>query len=512
MSYLVSIVVDSPDEYHLHRHSICFGVDIRSRALLKVTIVAELELTVHCKTLPNRIGFGVMCTLFPLWALIIPTCLGLVSAMLMQYPIQAALAFYMLSVLAVIPLACIFFTALFEDDRLNLSKDSMSFPLFMLFGLRFRRNRSWQELADATLIRGIDDKDSKLVLRFTNGEQLRLKSKWFNRAELEQLLLSVELWGTNCKRTPELMDYQRHLQNDNSGVGKQSYTQMWEEELGRRFNATSFVPLEPGHTLRQGQLRVVSQLAFGGLSAIYLAQRNEQEMVVLKEAVVPSSADTESRRKAEEMFNREAALLIHLDHPNVARVIDHFVDDGRNYLMLEYINGQDLRQHVKQNGPQPEGVVVEWAIEIAEILFYLHRQNPPIIHRDLTPDNLVLKNDGSIRLIDFGAANQFVGSATGTLVGKQAYISPEQLRGKADLQSDIYSFGGTLHFLLTDPTPLMAAHPQQCLSDISDEMDKLVADLSAFDKGARIKSASEALERLKAINGSSSNLLTGGRV
>jgi serine/threonine protein kinase len=238
-------------------------------------------------------------------------------------------------------------------------------------------------------------------------------------------------------------------------------------------------------------------------------------MVVLKEAVVPASADVETRRKAEEMFNREAALLVRLDHANIAKVIDHFVDDARNYLMLEYINGQDLRQYVKQNGPQSEPTVIEWGIAIAEILTYLHRQNPPIIHRDLTPDNLVLKNDGTLRLIDFGAANQFVGTATGTLVGKQAYIAPEQLRGKADLQSDIYSFGGTMFYLLTgkDPMPLMVGHPKEILGDISEEMDALVAELTAFEKTQRTLCAQDALDKLNSLKAKNegTNLVVGGR-
>lgn len=476
--------------------------------------MADLELTVHCRTVPNRVGFTVMCALFPVWALIVPTCLGLVSAMVMQYPISAVIAFTLLFGLGIIPIASIFLTAFFEDDRLNLSKDGISFPLFMLGKLRFRRNRSWQELADATISKTLDGKD-KVVLHFSGGEVMPLNSKWFNKAEMEQLLLSLELWGANCKRTPELMDYQRQLQNESTGAGNQSYTQMWEEELARRFNATAFVPLEPDHTLKGGELKVVKQIAFGGLSAIYLAQRHGTDMVVLKEAVVPGSAEVDTRRKAEEMFNREAALLVRLDHPNIAKVIDHFVDDSRNYLMLEYINGQDLRQYVRQNGPQPEAQVLDWAIAIAEILTYLHQQNPPIIHRDLTPDNLVLKNDGTLRLIDFGAANQFVGTATGTLVGKQAYIAPEQLRGKADLQSDIYSFGGTMYYLLTgkDPMPLMVAHPKEILGDISEDMDALVAELTAFEKTQRTSSAHDALDKMKALKAKNegSNLVAGGR-
>ena len=84
---------------------------------------------------------------------------------------------------------------------------------------------------------------------------------------------------------------------------------------------------------------------------------------------------------------------------------------------------------------------------------YLHGQNPPIIHRDVTPDNLVLDRTGSIKLIDFGAANEFIATATGTLVGKQSYIAPEQFRGHATPQSDIYALGCTLYYLATGADP-----------------------------------------------------------
>jgi tRNA A-37 threonylcarbamoyl transferase component Bud32 len=454
--------------------------------------------------------------LLPVWALIVPTCLGFLTSMLMQNPTtQSFLVLMLLVGLASIPVMGVLLTAFFEDDRLNLSKDSLSFPLFMMPFLRFRRNRSWGELTSASLLHDENERQRKLLLHFANGENLQLSTKWFNQQDLEQVMLSIELWGTNCARSVPLIDYQTRLQNDIRGIGTGgSYTQMWEEELSRRFNATAFVPLEPDHTLHKGRLKIVRQIAFGGLSAIYLAQKDEQEMVVVKEAVVPASSDVQTRRKAEEMFVREAHLLVQLDHENIAQVYDHFVEDGRNYLLLEYVNGQDLRQHVKQNGAQPEALVIQWAMQVCQILKYLHGRTPPIIHRDLTPDNLVLRNDGGIKLIDFGAANQFVGTATGTLVGKQAYISPEQLRGKADLQSDIYSLGGTIYFLLTgkDPMPLAESRPKSVLPAISQEMDDLVAALTAFDKKARIAEADEAYQRLSAIRqrGESEPVLLGG--
>ncbi len=90
-------------------------------------------------------------------------------------------------------------------------------------------------------------------------------------------------------------------------------------------------------------------------------------------------------------------------------------------------------------------------------MLYLHNQKVPILHRDLTPDNLLLDESDALKLIDFGAAHQFVEGVTGTLIGKQCYIAPEQLRGSASVRSDIYSFGCTLYFLLTGNDPVALA-------------------------------------------------------
>ena len=223
---------------------------------------------------------------------------------------------------------------------------------------------------------------------------------------------------------------------------------------------------------------------------------------MLKEAVVPAFASAQARRKAEEHFLREAEFLTRLKHERIAAVLDHFVEDGRNYLMLEYISGQDLRQYIGQNGPQSEERVLIWGKEIADILQYLHEQIPPIIHRDLTPDNLMLGRDGTISLIDFGAANELLSQSTGTLVGKQAYMAPEQLRGKATRQSDLYGLGATLYFLLTacDPVPLSVSHPRHVMADISPELDDLVALLTSFAESDRADSAKSVASTFEEIS------------
>jgi hypothetical protein len=461
--------------------------------------MAELELSIRYNTLAHRIGFILMCILFPVWSLIAPVMLGLFVTCMAFSTTHVPLLGALLVVLGLLSIsfAGMVMTSIAEDDRLFISKNGFAFPPLFIPANRFRRGRVWTELLAADIEPSSNDKD-RLVLRFHADHAMALNLSHIEKKHIEQILLAIELWGTSCNRSPGLITYQNELQNQNRGLGQFSQTQMWEEELSRRFSATSFVPLEPNHKLRSGKLQIVRQLAFGGLSAIYLAQENKLDMIVVKEAVIPPSADVEARRKAEARLDREARLLMQLRHQNIARVLDHFIEDARHYLLLEYVNGQDLRQFVKQNGPQSEETVKKWAGTIASIVEYLHTQDPPIIHRDLTPDNLVLRNDGELILIDFGAANQFVGAATGTLVGKQAYIAPEQLRGKAEPQSDLYALGGTLFFLLTgrDPVPLSVSHPKSVLPEISDELDALIADCSTFEISDRIASAKAVGERL----------------
>jgi serine/threonine-protein kinase len=338
----------------------------------------------------------------------------------------------------------------------------------------------------------------RLLLTYSDAAVVSLDLKGIKKDELEKLLLAIELWAKDCERGPELIAYQNQLQNDTKGIAGHSYTQIWEEELGRRFHATSFVPLEPEHILKGGRIKVVRQLAFGGFSAIYLAQRDGTELVVLKEAVIPPSSNEEAKQAAQQYLAKEAQILSGLSHPQIARVLDVFVEDSRHYLLLEYVHGQDLRQLVKQHGGQSQDKVLSWAIDLAHILVYLHGQDHPVIHRDLTPDNIVLRNDGTIVLIDFGAANEFIGTATGTLIGKQAYIAPEQLRGKATPKSDFYALAGTLYFLLTgkDPIPLSVSRPSKQNIEIDPRFDELVAKLSAFEEEDRQQNAKEILATL----------------
>lgn len=398
------------------------------------------------------------------------------------------------------------------DYRLRLTSEGISFPLIFLWPLRGRKERKWKDVTHVGLAQITSgniirlqshrsaDLPGKLVISFNTGETAKLALSGLPRAQVEELLLAVEIWAKSAGKEPELMQLRDAMQGVDSIGHQLSYTQMWEDEMSRKFSATAFVPLPSGHQLQDGRLTVIKQLAFGGLSAIYLAQLGHQKNVVLKEFIVPE-VDPEARAKAEELFNREATLLKKLQHAQISRVLDHFVEEGRTYLLLEHIAGSDLRTIVKTQGPQAPEKVLHWSRQIALVLEYLHRHDPPIIHRDVTPDNIVVGTQDRIVLIDFGAANEYVGTATGTLVGKQCYIAPEQFRGDTVTASDIYALGATMYFCLTgaDPEPLGPSSPASIVATISPELDQLVQNCMAFECADRLASARQVADEIDKI-------------
>ncbi len=253
-------------------------------------------------------------------------------------------------------------------------------------------------------------------------------------------------------------------------------TELWQDELSRQYLTSNYTPLPSGHQLAGGRWTVLMQLNGGGMEAVYLAQQTNKTKVIVKEAVLPLDLSEKQTDKAVELFLRQVRLLQKLDHPQVVRVIDHFVEQGRNYLVLDFMPGTSLRQQVRSTRERPESEVLDIAMQIADILHYLHSQDPPVLHRDLTPDNLILDAKGRVALIEFGSAGEFISNATGTMICKQSYIAPEQFRGRAIPQSDLYSFGGTLHYLLTgvDPVPLSVSSPKSINPAVSVSLSRLV--------------------------------------
>jgi predicted Ser/Thr protein kinase len=472
--------------------------------------MTELIVRVQYQTKVRKASLAMLKATFPVWGIMAPLISGSCLAFLACYMVTTGGNAAGLGIGSLIPvlfggitllamfLVGLFLTNWLSRDCLVVDRDGLQLPLNPW---NSRRALTWQDLtrvqispADAE-----DWRQQDMVLFSPEQKPLRIGLGDLAAEQIEQMLLGIEMWAKGCDVDQSVQDLKRAISTQ--AHESLNYTQMWEDELRSRFAAVNFIPLEPGQILRNGSLRVVRQMALGGLSAVYLCQLDEKRLVALKEAVVAEDATEAAQVKARAMLDKESELLLKLEHSGVVQVMDHFIEQGRNYLMLEYINGQDLRQLVRQNGAQRDSIVIEWAVQLASILKYLHEQEPPLIHRDFTPDNIVLREDGSLVVIDFGAANEFIGTATGTFVGKQSFIAPEQFRGKAVVQSDIYAFGCTLYFLLTgqEPEALSTSNPAEVNQYINKELCDVVVTCTQMEPQDRYQSAAQLLPLLKGL-------------
>jgi tRNA A-37 threonylcarbamoyl transferase component Bud32 len=262
-----------------------------------------------------------------------------------------------------------------------------------------------------------------------------------------------------------------------------SYTRIWLNELSSaQGTGNQLDPLLAGHILYDGKYRIVERIAAGGQAITYKAEDQEQHTVALKEFVMPTRGGLEIKRRALENVEHEAQLLKKIDHDQIVKLLDFFVEAQRAYLALEYIDGQSLRKIVQAKGPFAEAEVLRMAQGMSDILQYLHQQKPPIVHRDFTPDNLLLSSQGKLVLIDFNVAEQLELQMSKGVAGKHSYIPPEQFRGEATAQSDIYAMGATMHYLLTghDPEPISTSHPIAINAKISEAIDAIVARATAI--------------------------------
>lgn len=196
---------------------------------------------------------------------------------------------------------------------------------------------------------------------------------------------------------------------------------------------------------------------------VYLATHIRLDKPVAVKELVRVTESLDKQRQFEEQFNREAQLLGGLEHRNLASVSDYFDERGHHYLVMEYVNGRTLSE-VVELAPRPisERRVLIWADELLDVLEYLHGQSPPVIVRDLKPDNIMLSSsDRHLRLIDFGIAKRLDPNlGTQPIVkgmGTEAYAPLEQYGGATtDARSDLYSLGGTLYFLMSGHEPIPA--------------------------------------------------------
>ncbi len=213
-------------------------------------------------------------------------------------------------------------------------------------------------------------------------------------------------------------------------------------------------PLEAG-TVLQGRYKISRLLGGGGMGMVYLAtdQRLANRPCAIKE-MVDHFIDQAQRIEANEYFAREADTLAQLKHQAIPAITDRFELANRHYLVMEYVEGRNLEEELAVRGePLPEGLVIDIARQLCDVLSYLHGLVPPIIYRDMKPSNVMLNSNGRVVLVDFGIARLFKAARKGTMIGTLGFAPPEQYQGLVDPRSDIYSLGATLHYVLTGRDP-----------------------------------------------------------
>ncbi len=206
------------------------------------------------------------------------------------------------------------------------------------------------------------------------------------------------------------------------------------------------------NAILKDRYKILKQLAQSGMGTIYLAH---DEVLNVDIAIKENLYTTEGHSR---QFRQEATILAKLRHPNLPRVIDHFVLAGvGEYLVMDYIDGQDLDERLKSfGGPLPEEEVVRVGAVVSAALEYLHSRTPPVIHRDIKPANIKITPDGHVVLVDFGLAKFFQQgemTATGAQGITAGYSPVEQYGQGTHEQSDIYALGATLYTLLTAKRP-----------------------------------------------------------
>lgn len=267
--------------------------------------------------------------------------------------------------------------------------------------------------------------------------------------------------------------------------------------------------LAPQRQLSQ-RYTIMEVIGSGGMGTVYKAQdtRFGNRLVAVKE-MSQSSFNPQQNALAVQLFMREAHLLASLNHPNLPRIYDHFSENGRWYLVMDFVEGETLEQRLTkaQGGTLPVSEALSIGIQLAKVLGYLHTRPTPIIFRDLKPLNVMITPDEHIYLIDFGIARLFrQGQSHDTVTYfSSGYAAPEQFgQAQTTPQSDIFSLGATLHRLLSGEDPCVSTSPflftsLQSFPHVPPALATLIAQMVDIQPSQRPTSMAVVRQQLEVI-------------
>ncbi|HEY0752878.1 MAG TPA: WD40 repeat domain-containing serine/threonine-protein kinase [Ktedonobacteraceae bacterium] len=276
------------------------------------------------------------------------------------------------------------------------------------------------------------------------------------------------------------------------------------DDLSMSMSMTIFPPghLNAGRLIRQ-RYKVLAQIGQGGFGAVYKAEDTDlgQRLVAVKE-MSQLGLSPQALAEGVETFKREALMLASLRHEHLPRIYEHFTEDDRWYLVMDYIEGETLEERLEKarDGSLPQVMAIKIALQLCSVLDYLHTRKPPIVFRDLKPSNIILTPEGNLFLIDFGIARHFKpGQAKDTVAfGSPGYAAPEQY-GKAQTtpRADIYSLGSILHQMLSGADPSLSPFRYAPLHKYDPVLQRLVEQMLEMDEGRRPASVLEVQQTLE---------------
>lgn len=379
--------------------------------------------------------------------------------------------------------------ALLRPNSLSIDANGLNLAITMAGNTLGLSQIKWPEVISVALDRSADGV-AKIKFNLKDNKSFYLDLVAIQENDRPRLAKALERFAPGCTIASELSEAMLPHR-------ERSYTEIWLQSLSSAPERNSSQALAPGQRLKDDQYKVIKRLGVGGQGTAYLCRDELNNCnIVLKETIVPAYADRNLKEQALKSFEKEAKILESLDSDGIVKLQDYFFEDHRGYIGLEHIDGQNLRQLIAEKGALSEESIRQLAGQMCQILAYLHKRS--IIHRDFTPDNLMLTSDNKLKLIDFNVAQiQQVGT-TGTIAGKHSYLPPEQFRGKATLQSDIYAMGATLQFLATgkEPEAITQSSPIEAGVKTSEEFDQIVRSCTALDLNKRFKTVVEVATSL----------------
>lgn len=264
-------------------------------------------------------------------------------------------------------------------------------------------------------------------------------------------------------------------------------------------------------TVLDGKYEILTEVGRGGMSIVYLARDNRLN----KQWAVKEIKDDGKKSSATLIkgLEREANILKNVDHAVLPRIVDIINQDGTIYVVMDFIEGTTISDRLKKEGAQPQETVIEWGLQLASALDYLHNMNPPVIYRDMKPSNVMIKPEGGVKLIDFGTAKEYVveNNADTTALGTRGYAAPEQFgdsQGKGiyntDARTDIYNLGATLYHIVTGKNPCEPPYEIKPIREwnmaLSSGLEKILLKCTQADPNDRYQNCAELMYDLEHYN------------